>query len=92
MVNSCERFTDGDCHVEFVAFGGAEVWPCGFGECPGQACFVVNQHRQSPPIGVQVGRRSNQRCAIGGIGVRCNKIAQQIAGMGSQRLATCAHR
>jgi hypothetical protein len=24
--------------------------------------------------------------------VRCNKIAQQIAGMGSQRLATCAHR
>ncbi|MCW2564956.1 MAG: hypothetical protein JWQ31_3516 [Mycobacterium sp.] len=77
MVNRCERFADRDCHVDFVTFGGAQMWPCGFDECPGHACFVVKQHCQSPTMGVRVGRRSNQRCATGGICMRRKKIARQ---------------
>jgi hypothetical protein len=50
MVNGRERLADCDCHVGVVAFDDAEVWPDGFGESPGQAYFVVKQHRHPPRI------------------------------------------
>jgi hypothetical protein len=44
-----EGFADTDRDVDVVALGGAEVWRCGFNECPGQGSFVVKQHPRSAP-------------------------------------------
>jgi hypothetical protein len=71
MVNRCERFADRDCHVDFVTFGGAQVWPCGFGEAT--LVSSSNTHCQSPPSGVRsagsasaAGRLlGKDRCEIG---------------------------
>jgi len=49
VVNDPEGFADTDRDVDVVALGGAEVWRCGFNECPGQGSFVVKQHPRSAP-------------------------------------------